>query len=204
MTNYSDEFISAILGRPGRDALHDITRSTAGGAARGAGVLMGLPGDIAEYGARGLDRATKAVGSVFGAEITPRQDQEPRYGSTAAISAIASLLGGAYKPKTMAGEYAETVGSFLPGAVIFPGGVLANALRYGILPGLASEAAGQVTAGSPYELAARIGAGVGTGGTLGALTHTSPNSNLWRRLFVQNIDEVPDAILMANSQSARQ
>jgi hypothetical protein len=50
------------------------------------------------------------------------------------------------------------VGEFLPGAAAFGGGSIGNLARFGVLPGLASEGAGQLTEGSAFEPYARVGA----------------------------------------------
>jgi hypothetical protein len=44
-----------------------------------------------------------------------------------------------------------------------PGGPIKNAIQYGVIPGLASEAAGQATEGTAYEPYARMGAGIAAG-----------------------------------------
>ena len=43
----------------------DIAKGAAGGLGRGVAGLVGLPGDIAEYGARGIDWATRKVGGAI-------------------------------------------------------------------------------------------------------------------------------------------
>ena len=72
-----------------------------------------------------------------------------------------------YQPQTTAGKYAYTIGSFLPGALATPAGgplgVLGNAIKFGVIPGAASEAAGEATAGTGIEPWARFIAGTGAG-----------------------------------------
>jgi hypothetical protein len=59
------------------------------------------------------------------------------------------------------GDYARTAGEILPGALLMPEGSLAaNALRYGLLPALSSETAGQLTKGTAAEPWARIAGGI--------------------------------------------
>lgn len=66
-------------------------------------------------------------------------------------------------PQTTAGQYARTAAEFVPSAAGAPGGLATN-IGAGIAGGLASEGAGQLTAGTPYEVPARVaGALVGTG-----------------------------------------
>ena len=83
-----------------------------------------------------------------------------------------SFTGPFYQPKTIVGDYAQTTGEFLPGALLMPGGGLArSALRYGVLPALTSETAGQLTKGTAAESWARLA---------GAILGASPS--LWRDL----------------------
>lgn len=64
-------------------------------------------------------------------------------------------------PETTLDKYAQTAGSFIPSTLAM-GGVSPGALvKYAVLPGVASEAAGQVTEGKPIEPYARIAAGIG-------------------------------------------
>lgn len=70
------------------------------------------------------------------------------------------------QPQTTAGQYARTAAEFVPGMMAAPGNLLKNAV-IGTGAGLASEAAGQATAGSAIEPYARAGAGL-VGGVVGA------------------------------------
>jgi hypothetical protein len=72
-----------------------------------------------------------------------------------------NVTGPLAEPQTTAGKYARTVGQFIPGAAMTPGGgLIGNVLKFGVLPGLTSEAAGQATEGSPLEPYARVAGGV--------------------------------------------
>lgn len=81
-----------------------------------------------------------------------------------------------YQPQTKAGKYARTISQFAPAAAT-PGGAgrrIANVL----VPGTASEAAGQLTEGSKIEPYARLaGALVGAGG-VAAVGRGSPDTRL--------------------------
>lgn len=70
-----------------------------------------------------------------------------------------------YAPKTTAGKYSKTAFEFVPGAIALGGGnLLMNAVKYGVVPGFASEAAGQATEGTNLEPFARlVGALLGSG-----------------------------------------
>ncbi|WP_294534291.1 hypothetical protein [uncultured Rhodoblastus sp.] len=63
------------------------------------------------------------------------------------------LTGGEYKPRSVPGDYAKTIGEFLPLAG-------KNLISAGVIPAVASETAGQLTAGTGFEPAARLGGAV--------------------------------------------
>jgi hypothetical protein len=87
-------------------------------------------------------------------------------------NAVESYTGPFYQPKTIVGDYAQTAGEFVPGALAMPGGGLArSALRYGLLPALSSETAGQLTKATAAEPWARA---------LGAILGAAPGA--WRDL----------------------
>lgn len=157
----------------------DVAASGASGMARGALDLLGLPGtvgDVLDAGGRyalrkGYELATGEAPSAEGGIVErffagPTQEVQEQFGSGSPLSGAAlkgyasDLTGGAteYEPQTTAGEYAGTVGEFIPGAAAFGGLNPGNLARFGVLPGLASEGAGQLTEGSAIEPYARLGA----------------------------------------------
>lgn len=149
--------------RHGSDAVGDAALSAAAGASRGVTGLLDLPGALVggmgSLAARGVDATglapdgfTQGMRDSFG--MMPMGDGDLMRGTAAELSGGATEFRG----ETTAGKYAGTVGEFLPGALLFGGANPGNALRYGVLPGMASEAAGQVTEGTPYEPWARAGA----------------------------------------------
>lgn len=127
----------------------DVLKSAGSGIARGTADLIGLPGTIGDAVNNGLSYITGM----------PRLPQSPLSGETLR-GAASYASGGAtdYQPQTTAGEYASTAGEFVPGALAFGGGTLGSALKYGVVPGLASEGAGQLTEGTGYEPYARVAA----------------------------------------------
>lgn len=148
----------------------DMLRSADAGLARGVGAMIGMPGELAHWGAQGIDKATQFVGSKLGVDASRPVRQPggitlPRIDDVHAEMEANKPL---HKPQSVAGEVARTVGEFIPGAVAAPGGVVSNAIRYGVVPGLASEAAGQATKGTAVEGPARV-AGALTGGVVGAM-----------------------------------
>ena len=119
-------------------------------------------------------------------------------GEATSTGARAAMGGAAdYVPQTTAGEYGKTIGEFLPYALspelapeVISGKLAArtaariaagNVLKSAVLPGAASEAAGQLTKGTPAEPYARAAGGlVGAGaGSLGrALISPKPSTAL--------------------------
>lgn len=133
--------------------------AAAGGLGKGTAMLAGLPGDLGDLLNRGIDKGLSAVG-MQPAPLAPNT-----FGSANVQKQMEKVTGEFHKPQNTAEKYIDTAASFVPGAVVAPGGVVSNAVRYGILPGLASEAAGQAAGeGSAYEPYARAAAGIVAGG----------------------------------------
>lgn len=114
----------------------DILKSAGSGVAQGAMDLVGVPGTIQNA----FDNSISAITGVKAPPPSQLSGEELR-------RRAGEVTGGAteYKPQTTAGEYAHTVGEFVPGAVALGGSgtVAGNALKFGVVPGLTSEAAGQ-------------------------------------------------------------
>lgn len=165
----------------------DVVASGASGIARGAADLVGLPGTVADLvnsGGRwalrsGYELATGAAPSSEGGAVErffagPSQEVEQMLLGGNVLSgerfrdAASTITGGAtdYQPYTTAGEYARTIGEFLPGGAAFGGATAANLARYTLAPALGSETAGQLTEGTSLEPYARI-AGALAGGIAG-------------------------------------
>lgn len=145
------------------DVVEDVLRSGAGGIGKGAISLAGLPGDLAELGARGIDRATQFIGGKLGVDVQPRADRAPTYGSADIKNAVEAATSKFAEPQTTAGKYASTVGEFVPAALMGPGGFARRVALGAVAPGIGSEAAGQATEGTKYEPYARV-AGALAGG----------------------------------------
>lgn len=140
--------------RAGSDAAFDIAGAGAAGVGRGVMGLAGLPGTLNDLAQSGVSAGLGAVGIDPG--VTPKSAL-----STAALTQAASeATGGAsdYRGDSRAAKFAGTVGEFLPGAALFGGAGAGNLIRYGAVPGVASEAAGQLTEGTAAEPYARVAA----------------------------------------------
>jgi hypothetical protein len=141
--------------------LNDVISAGASGMARGAADLVGLPGTIQNAFDSGVSKITGDIASLWGGEGIKAPPPSPLSGAgLRAVASKASDGATEYTPKTTEGKFASTVGEFAPGALLGPGNALANVVKYGVIPGLASEAAGQVTEGTSAEPYARIGAGL--------------------------------------------
>lgn len=131
-------------------AAMDLARSGMSGLARGATELAALPATIGG----GLDALYERAG------IIPQGSREnvPSVGGVIR-GATSGLTSGAteYEPQTTGGEYAQTVGEFVGGGA---------GPKAGLLGGLLSEGAGQLTEGTAAEPYARIAGGI-VGGMAG-------------------------------------
>jgi hypothetical protein len=163
----------------------DVLKSGGVGVGKGFIGLAGLPGDLAEYGARGIDAATRFIGDKIGVEVQPRVARDPTYGSADITKAIEDRTGAFYKPQTTAGKYAETIGEFAPGLIGGPSGLARRAITQVAIPGAASEAAGQATEGTKAEPYARVAAAIAAGvapSALGRVITPAPASDARQRL----------------------
>lgn len=155
-----------------RDQLDDITKGVGGGLVRGTAGLIGM---VTETAPNALVASSDWLAKKVTGEARPTSKDLmlPQIGeaiSTKGIQrGIESVAGSAYEPTTRAGRFASTAAEFVPGAMIgSPANLARNALTFGVVPGLASEAAGQAVEGSAAEPWARGGAALaaGVGGAL--------------------------------------
>lgn len=144
----------------------DAVRSIPGGLAEGVAGMVGLPRLVSDAVDKGVEKAGRAMGFEPGPERPPVLLPS----SQQAQSAIESVTGEFHKPQTRLGEYARTASSFVPGAVMGPGGMVRNVTAFGVVPGAASEFAGGLTKDTPLEPWARGGAALASGGAAAFLT----------------------------------
>jgi hypothetical protein len=164
----------------------DIVASGSSGIARGAADLAGLPGTIGDaVNSGGQWLLRNGYEAVTGAAPSPQGGMVERFfaGPTEEVQAamiggganplsganlksgLSAVTGGAtdYQPYTTAGDYARTIGEFVPGAAAFGGASAPALIRNALVPAVASEGAGQATEGTGLEPYARI-AGALAGG----------------------------------------
>jgi hypothetical protein len=165
----------------------DMANSFTAGLGRGAVQLVGLPGTVDNLITSGLEY------SGIMPPLPDGMDNGNPLSGNALQGYMSTATGGAtdYRGQTTAGEYAGTVGEFLP-AALMPGATVKNAVQFGIVPGLASEAAGQATEGTAYEPYARAAAAIlaPLAGPVGARL-ISPNGGAdpARLAFAQTLDD---------------
>lgn len=162
---------------PGR--AEDYTNSAVSGLKSGAAGTVGAVGDIRHAlgaGATylGLSPETKqiaknAIGSlpIVGPVLANAPDSQQ-------TSAVANALPGAptnYQPAFPESNYIKNTAAFAPAALGGPGGIGRRVLTQVVAPAITSEAAGQLTQGSPAEPFARAGTALLTGAAGGAMAN---------------------------------
>jgi hypothetical protein len=183
-TPESNAAVSSIVSRMPEDQRpktwaetgEDIAKSVGSGLVKGTTALADAPDFVGSTNAAAANWVAK---NMFGSELSPSTMHRirsfgipgvmgnPIYSVTGqnvtghATDYAPDVMG--YEPKTDPGKYLGKGAEFVPGAVFGPGNVLKNVVVQGIIPGLASEAAGQMTEGTKYEPYARF-AGALTGG----------------------------------------
>lgn len=159
----------------------DLAASAGIGLVKGGLGIFGLPADLANLAARGVDYV---AGTNMGAATQPLADVA---GSGALRGYLERVTGPLYEPKTTAGQYMQTVAEFAPAIIGGPGFIGTRALTRAVAPGLASEAAGQVTQGSTFEPVARVaGALLGAAAPAGLARAITPNPMTGERLAALN------------------
>lgn len=146
----------------GRGA-RDMASATGAGLARGTVGLAGLPGTVGDLFNQGMTAGGKAIGIIPEDWVAPSNSLS----GASMTEAMSNLTGGAtdYRGDSRAAKFAGTAAEFIPGALAFGGASPSNLLKYGVVPGVSSEAAGQLTEGTAIEPYARF-AGALAGGIL--------------------------------------
>jgi len=195
-----DAFPEAKPSKGLKDTAVDVAKSAGIGVARGTIGLAGLVGDVTDLGAKGIEKASNFVSDQIGVDRYKRPEGGSALDNIPTTQSITKAIEGAtgdfYKPETTAGEYARTVGEFLPAAIAGPGGIARKVGLQAVVPGVASEAAGQATEGSAVEPYARAGAGIiaGLGGA--ALSRPGSTASAIR-------SQLPEGITQATVDDAR-
>ena len=164
---------SAVPTMGADDIAADAAKSFGIGLAQGGIGLATTPGNLEYLGRAGIDAAARGLGYE-----DPQLSSNtflPTYND--AKGTVEKYTGEFYKPKSVVGEYARTVGEFAPMAALGGGGAIARAANV-VAPAVVSETAGQLTKGTEYEPWARA-AGALSGGFLpnAAMRTVTPNVN---------------------------
>jgi len=167
----SADAIAADQMKPQPSVIGDVLKSGAAGLARGVAGIADMPRTVVNAGFGAVDAMTGGQSPEWAKRgMTAIASGGRDLGGPSAAEDMATITGGAsqYQAQTTPGEYAGTVGEFIPGAMMGGGGVKA-ALQMGVVPGLASEAAGQATEGTKAEPWARLVAGMAAAPAIAAL-----------------------------------
>jgi len=160
----------------------DVGKSLVSGVGKGFTGLAGLAGDIAGlFPEKWRDAPEKRL-------PTSKMVQEK----------TEEYTGKFYEPQTTIGKYAHTIGEFAPAVVGSPTGLAARALRYAVVPGVATEAAGQAAQKYVPELEPYVRAGT-------ALATGIPGAFGMRKALANHLDYrgSPTANELHNSVDAR-
>jgi hypothetical protein len=153
---------------PQESAATDVAKSLPSGAVRGASEYALLPSTIGQLALRGVSKLTGVGGGL--ADAWAASVNRARNFRDSQL----------HTPSTTPGKYADAIGEQLPGAVAIPEEGLAaralGAIRYGVIPGVASEAAGNLPGvkGTKLEAPARMIAGA-LGGSMGPAITNAPS-----------------------------
>jgi hypothetical protein len=157
-------------------AMEDTARTAPGSVVRGTTALLGSSGDAQALLGKGVRWAGEQLGfspDHLERALTFARSRVPQFPTSDEIQSwVEGYTGEFHKPETRLGKYADSAVQFGLGGLV--GGPLVGgartlggaAFRYGIIPGLTSEAAGQLTEGTQVEPWARPAgalAGIGVG-----------------------------------------
>lgn len=132
-------------------------RGAGAAVARGIADVPALPANILQLGALGVERlAGMEEPSAVSRGLNSLPDTRDMLASVPVIGPESQ-----YRAPGLLGDYISTAGEFAGGAGAMSGA--GNMVRFGLLPGAASESAGQATEGTAAEPYARAGAGLAMG-----------------------------------------
>lgn len=161
-TIYENVIGSGAVDTPG-ERLGELIRGGGAAVARGMADVPAIPANLAQLGAAGVEYALgMEQPSMVSRGLAALPDTREMLASIPVIGPESR-----YVAPGLLGEYVSTAGEFAGGAGALAG---PNAmLRYGVVPGVASEAAGQATEGTPFEPYARTAAALAAPVAVGAI-----------------------------------
>ena len=190
---------------PNMSTAEDMGRSAVSGVQQGLTGLFGTPAAMLHLVEGAADKTGKAIsdftgipysqdpdvtnGTLFGAHVPNQGDYD---------QAFQAQLGPYHAPQTEAGKYTRAAAQFAPGLVSAIGSDGATApglLSSWLAPAAASETAGELTAGTPFEPWARAGGALlGGGGVQGVRSVAQAPARLAGRAMA---DVTPTQVEMA-------
>ena len=157
--------------------LGDVASSFGRGVAKGAIGMAGLPGDVSNLVGEGVEK----MGELFGAKPQTVPELSGLPSSSTITKDVEGAAGKFGTPKTTAGKYAESVGEFVPSAVIGPGGLATKAATT-VAGGVGAETGGELTEGTGLEPYARFAGGLVGGAGSGFAAAEGQSAKLAARL----------------------
>lgn len=209
----SDATIKAVMrknfGGPSEQpsVAQDIVTTLPGKILQGVAAIPGAIGDLPALAEHSMDWVVGQIAGKPGDQvraerltnqkIADEQSGIPRLpnpqdviGTQKILDALEPFTGKLPEPQTAVGKYAGSVASFAP-AALMGGGTAGQRIAQAVVPGVASEAAGQATEGSEMEPWARaLAAIVASGGT--AMAQRRPPE----RAAAQAMGAIDDATLV--------
>jgi len=199
-----DAFPEAPPSPSAKAVASDVAKSTAIGAVEGGLGIAGMAGDLSNLLAKGSQKATDFIAEKTGLDPGPRAAETVLPTSASLQKHVEDVTGDFYEPKTTYGQYGRTAGQFLPAALAGPGGIVRKVAMQAAVPGIASEAAGQVTAGTPMEPYARAAAGIAAGAGGAALSRPATAAEAIRKQLPNlppgAIDDARNLMLVARQK----
>lgn len=204
LNEWSDEELLAARGKLSASPWMGRGKAAVSGVAEGVAGLAGLGGDVGGFISAGVDKmggqgAGQAVLDALRFTPIGAVLNAPNTGTVK--KKVEEYTGEFYKPQTTDEKYIKTAASFIPGAVAAPGGAVGNAVRYGLIPGLASEGAGQVTEGTALEPAARFAGALFGGIGAGMIARPGTASRAIREQLPPGV--TPDMVTQAEALMQR-
>lgn len=175
------------LGPSAMDTVNGLAKAGGIGIVKGGIGLLGMPKDIPDLIEAGSNWGNKKLVEMGFPGATPRTEAQRTKlfenrmpGSHDIRSAVESQTGEFYEPKTRAEKYVQNVGEFVPAALSGPGGMARKLVTQAAVPGVASEAAGHVVAGTDAEPWVRAGVGLVSGVGATALSRPGGTAGVLR------------------------
>lgn len=174
----------AVLQGPPQNTAAGMGKTAASSLVRGLGYVAGMPGDLMSAVDYGVRKAPTLLGYPEAQAPSPQERTAigrmgerllpaPPTSQDVLSTVEKNVTGPLYQPRTKAEKYLGTTVEFLPAALAGPGRLAALPFRQAVkqvpkrvvpqvvAPAIASETAGQLAEGTPYEGVARFAGALG-------------------------------------------